>query len=261
MRLHLVPRWKGCWKVIFVFRERFFEVGDPELEFTRQSLRPGGVFVDAGAYHGWYTLVASKVVGEGGRVVAFEPNPDTFSILTRNIALNDCQNVQAFNVALSNADGRVWIYKSSGDGIASSLGKFRETEGREYVATRRLDDILEELKIRRVDFMKIDVEGSEANLLQGAIRTLNASRPTVVFEINPAVARNVGVPERGAWDILAGQGYSFFRLSATELVPLTEYPAALEKIFLNVVALHESALASGWGGVPLFRPSPGPQVV
>ncbi len=241
MRLYLVPRWIGCWKAIFVFRERFFEVADPELEFTRRSLKPGYVFIDAGAYHGWYSLVASTVVGDSGLVLAFEPNPDAYAILTRNLMLNARRNIQIFNFALSDSEGSVTLYRGPDDEVASSLSRVPGWKGEEQVMARRLTDVLEELDVRRVDVMKVDVEGAEASVLRGALGTLQESNPLVVFEVNPAAAKNMGVSERSAWDLLGGLGYRFFELSAATLVPLCEFPTIPVGAVRNVIAIHRSS--------------------
>jgi FkbM family methyltransferase len=241
MRLYLVPRWKGCWKSIFVFRERFFDISNPEWRFVERVLRPGGVFVDAGAFQGWYTLVASRVVGPEGLAVAFEPNPDAYAILKRNVALNGRRNVRIFNCALSDADGGAVLYRGPDDGVASSLGPVLGGKGQDQVTTRRLDDVVEELKIHKVDFVKIDVEGAEARLLGGAVDVLGKSTPVVLFEVYPAVARNMGVSERAAWDFLGNRGYAFFALAGTDLVPLPEFPSLQGGAFLNVVAIPQAA--------------------
>ncbi len=245
LRLYLLPRWKGCWKAIYVFGDRFFEISDPELQFMRQTLRPGDVFVDAGAFHGWYAMVASKTVGEQGHVLAFEPNPETFAILTRNIALNDCRNLQPFSLALSNMDGRVCLYKGPDDGSMSSLARVPGGIGQEWVEARRLDGLLEEVNIRRVDFMKLDIQGGEANLLHGAIRVLRSSRPTIIFELAPDLARDMGVPETEVWNLLEGLGYRFFRLSGSALEPLLEFPNLADGAFFNVVAIPDSRRPAG----------------
>jgi len=234
LRLYLEPQWSGCWKPIYVFRDRFFELADPELQFMQQTLRPGDVFLDVGAFHGWYALVASRIVGERGYVLAFEPNPDTFAILTRNIVLNNCRNVQAFNVALSSADGTVSLFKGPNDGSMSSLALVPDSTGQVQVTARRLDSLLEELHIRRVDFIKADIQGGEANLFHGAIGLLRGSLPVIVFELAPQAARDMGVPETEAWNLLAGLGYSFVRLSASALEPVREFPVVAGGAFLNI---------------------------
>lgn len=239
MRLYLLPHWKGCWKPIFVFREHFFETSDPELEFVRQTLRPGDVFVDAGAYHGWYSLLASMIVGEDGMVLAFEPNSETYEILKRNVALSRCRNVRAFSVALANQTGSASLYRSPGDGSWSALARIDNSVGRESVRTQRLDDIVTRLNLRGVSLMKVDVQGGEAELLLGAADALKRFRPVVIFEVDPAAARAMGVPPHCAWDFLSGLGYRFYRLARGTLVPLAEFPSIPQGKFLNVISIPQ----------------------
>ncbi len=237
MRLYLLPWWKGCWKAIFLFRERFFEIAEPELEFVHRILKPGDVFIDVGSYHGWYALAASAVVGKSGLVLAFEPNSYAYSLLVRNVALSGRQNVRAFNLALSSTSGRVWLYKGPGDECSSALAFVPGGNDREQVDARRLDDILAELGIGSVTLMKLDVEGSEAAVLRGALSVLSQSRPILVFELYPVVTQRLGVSPRGAWDLLASIGYAFFRVSNRVLCPLPAFPMVPEGTFLNVVAI------------------------
>ncbi len=251
MRLYLLPRWKGCWKAIYVFRERFFEVSDPELVLLRETLKPGDFFIDAGAYHGWYALVASNLVGDSGRVLAFEPNPGAFATLVRNIGLNRRLNIQAFNVALSSTNGNVWLHKGPGDESPSALAQIPGGIGRERVTARRLDDILADAKVKRVALMKIDVQGSEADLLRGAMGALRNWRPLLIFEVDPDAARYMGVSPRAAWDLLATLGYVFFRMQDGAVIPLPGFPMLKGGTFLNVIAYpdgHEPAHAGPAAG-------------
>jgi len=237
MRLYLLPRWKGCWKAIYVFRERFFEIGEPELEYVHRILKPGDVFIDVGSYHGWFALAASAVVGKSALVLAFEPNSHAYSILVRNVALNGSQNVRAFNLALSSTNGKVWLYKGPDDESSSALTFVPGGIGREQVDARRLDDILAELGIDSVALMKLDVEGSEAAVLRGAMSMLSQSRPILVFELYPVVTQRLEVSPRDAWDLLSSIGYAFFRVSDRVLTPLPAFPMVPEGTFLNVVAI------------------------
>ncbi|MDR7485153.1 MAG: FkbM family methyltransferase [Armatimonadota bacterium] len=237
VRLYLLPQWRGCWKGIYVFRQRWFEVSEPELEFLKDLLKPGDIFIDAGAFHGWYTLLASRGVGTQGQVLAFEPNPDSFGVLKRNIDLNGCRNVRAFNVALSNAEERRWLYKGPNDGSQSSLAPVAGGIGRQEVRTRRLDDVMDELCLRRIDVMKIDVQGAEATVLEGATGVLQSSSPVIIFELAPGLARDMGLSERGVWDLLAVRGYRFYRLAKRRLQPLTDFPTLLEGQYINIIAI------------------------
>ena len=96
--MFLPPYWKGVAKLIYAFRDYY----EPELTFLESLLSPGKVFVDAGANFGIYTAMASKTVGEAGRVISFEPSARAFPVLRHNIALNGFRNVQAFPMALGD---------------------------------------------------------------------------------------------------------------------------------------------------------------
>jgi FkbM family methyltransferase len=237
MRLYLPPRWKGCWKALYVFGQRFFDVADPELAVVQEALRSGDVFVDAGAYHGWYALMASRVVGDSGCVLAFEPNPDAYALLTRNIALNDAMNVRAFNIALFSTAGPVWLYRGSGDGLDSALADVPGSMRREQVMANRLDDVLAEAHVERVNVMKLDVQGSEVDLLRGATQVLRRSRPMLAFEVYPDAAHGLGVSYHHAWDLLKDLGYTCFQLIDGLLAPLPELPIVPAGTFLNIIAL------------------------
>src|SRR6266480_962060 len=92
VRMFLPPNWRGVAKLIYAFRDYY----EPELAYLEKLLAPGKVFVDAGANFGIYTAMASKTVGEAGRVISFEPSARAFPVLQQNIVLNDFKNVLAF---------------------------------------------------------------------------------------------------------------------------------------------------------------------
>ncbi len=213
-----LPRWKvrmffpaqrkGFGKFIYAFREYY----EPELAYLEKVLSPGKVFIDVGANFGVYTLVASKLVGTSGRVIAFEPTAQSFAILRQNIALNHFANVRAFQFALAQRRGKAWLYHGW-DPVGNSLGKdpLCGNEGEE-VQTEALDKLLEEKGIDRVHAIKIDVEGAEELVLRGAIRCLTTHRPIVIFEFNPGCAARLGLSPCGARDLLESLGYEFVLL-------------------------------------------------
>jgi FkbM family methyltransferase len=245
MRLFLLPRWRGCWKPLFVFRERFFEVSEgPELDFAQRILKPGDTFVDVGAFHGWYSLVASRAVGRRGRVLAFEPNPETYATLLTNLALNNSTNVLTFNEALSDVDSTAWLYQGEADGSYSALAPVEGTGGRVQVATRRLDAVVREVMVQHVSMMKVDVEGAEVLVFRGAADLLTTSRPVVVFEVNASTVRMGGSPE-AAWNFLSALNYKFFLLSGGAPVPLLKFPTLQQNTVLNIVAVPEEQYISG----------------
>jgi len=206
VRMYLPPQWRGFGKYIFAFRESY----EPELIYLEKFLSPGSTFIDVGANMGIYTLVASRLVGEAGYVIAFEPSAQSFSLLRRNIALNALTNVLALPEALSNERGRTKLYHGP-DPVCNSLGRDFSWDGdSEDVATETLDNLLRRTSLRRVDAIKIDVEGAEELVLRGALNTLTRMRPAIVFEINPGACSCLGLSPHGATELLQSLGYNCF---------------------------------------------------
>ena len=167
-----------------------------EMAFVDRFLEPGMVFLDAGANEGVYTLLASARVGGTGRVYAFEPSSREFSRLGQNLALNSISNVTALAVALLDKDGEEELNIAEAEhGGQNTLGAFAyeiASLGRERVTTRKIDSVLREYRVRRLDLMKLDVEGAEPWLLRGADRTLRKIRPVLLFEVSEPSLRNMG---------------------------------------------------------------------
>jgi FkbM family methyltransferase len=143
------------------------------------SLRDG-VFIDIGANIGRYVIIVSKHL-KSGSVIAIEPEKNNFEILKKNIGLNKLSNVILKNLACSDKVGKIYFYI---DGFSSGGHSIKPKKGfrKIYVKTSRVDRILAELKIKRVDLIKIDVEGAEAEVLKGAIKTLKKYHPKIIFE-------------------------------------------------------------------------------
>ena len=153
--------------------------------FLLSWLRPGMTFVDAGAHVGQYSMLASGRVGPAGRVVAFEPHPVLGRVLRRNIRRAGCTNVTVSSLALGQASGRaeLVLYPSTNFG-GSSLRPDDATAHRRRapVTVIPLDDYLDRAGVARVDVLKIDVEGAELDVLEGASRTL-AANPRIVLVV------------------------------------------------------------------------------
>jgi FkbM family methyltransferase len=161
----------------------------------REVLRPGDAFVDAGASKGDFSLLASLLVGPRGRVVAVEPAPANAYWLRRSIAVNDARNVEAIEAALGEDDGAVaelQLAARSGWHTLAPLTRWnRDIRGMSSVVqvpVRSLDALLSELGIEKVAALKIDVEGSELDVLRGAERTLSKIPPPTLFiEVHPTL--------------------------------------------------------------------------
>jgi FkbM family methyltransferase len=143
--------------------------------FIRSRLREGAVFVDVGANVGYYTLVASKLVGVVGRVYAIEPVPSTATLLRVNVKLNGCSNVVVYEVAAWSTRGSLTLkILASMYGYASAVREGASVT----VDASTLDDILRDEA--SIHLIKIDVEGAELDVLKGAQSTLCRTRYMVL---------------------------------------------------------------------------------
>lgn len=159
-----------------------------------RALRPGDVFVDLGAFVGAYTLLASRLVGPEGRVLAFEPDPATRRILELNVATNGALNVTVVPFAVGDRSGSV-RFNASGD----SAGRI-EAGGDIEVQQVALDDYCRDHEIRPT-VMKVDIEGGEAGALGAS--TVAHSLRELVLEVHEPQLRALGVDVD---DFLAGFG-------------------------------------------------------
>jgi FkbM family methyltransferase len=231
VKMFLPADWRGIAKLIYAFREHY----EPELVYLQQVLSPGGTFVDAGACYGVYTLAASTIVGTQGRVIAFEPAARAFQVLQRNLELNGVTNVLAYPAALTERQGKAWLYRHPNVGC-DSLGRDSSfTEMGEEVAAISLDDVLRRLAVGRVDVMKLDVQGAEELLLRGALATLRVHHPVVIFEVYPEGTIPLGLAPFGAWQLLEELDYQFFVVEDDETLSQVESP----EVNRNVVAVYQ----------------------
>lgn len=175
------------------------------------GLSEGAVFLDVGAHIGYDTLKAGRLVGPGGRVVAFEPNPATLSMLHANIEASGATNVIVQPIACTDSETTLTLFDSTPGGNSGSTSLSQENAGdatRAYtVRARRIDDVVAELKLTRVDVLKADVEGAELLVLRGAAETLRRHHPRLVLEVVPRQLANMGTSVEALEAFVASLGY------------------------------------------------------
>ena len=162
---------RGCW--------------EPEVtEYVCDRIRSGMTVLDVGADIGYYTLLFAKRVGPQGRILAFEPIPEALATLNYNIRLNRYQNVTVLEYGLYNENGSFIL---EGPLDVSRINPARSDQGKKdlTITTRVFDECARELGIRRIDLVKIDVEGAEMSVLEGMIHTLKAQHPALLVEVHP----------------------------------------------------------------------------
>jgi tRNA (mo5U34)-methyltransferase len=215
------------------------EFEEMEMKFVKRLLRRDMTVVDVGAHHGIYTLLASKRVGPRGRVVAIEPSPRECARLKRHLRLNRASNVELIPCAAGENPGEVDLYVV--DGFNDWCNSLRPPATAEPVKTarvqvRRLDEILSELDIAKVDFMKLDAEGAELSVLYGALKLLNRKdRPAMLVEVQDVRTRRWDYAAREILHFLIRMDYQWFAIAAKGvLLPIS---CEQETYDANLVAL------------------------
>jgi FkbM family methyltransferase len=217
----------------------------PEIAFVERLLQPGMTVLDLGAHHGLYSLLASKRVGSGGRVFAFEPSPREQRAFRLHLLLNRCRNVVLQELALGEKDTEADLYVV--DRWAAGCNSLRPPDvpartSLKRVRVVRLDDWLTERKIDCVDFIKMDVEGAELGVLKGASRLLERRpRSIILTEVQDVRTRPWGYGGKDILDHLSVRGYKWFQLLPNGFVE--ELDVSRQVFDGNFIACPEERLA------------------
>jgi FkbM family methyltransferase len=178
-----VPKYGGYKAYCPINKNEFINMTIREDEIIEHFLpKQGDIVVDIGAHIGHYTLIASKRVGTNGKVVAIEAHPGNFEMLNRNIKLNRLTNIISLNHAVYSKETKVKLYvpgEESGNTIYNTLISDRATNEEKFVEVNAntLDYLLQSKGIKQeVNWIKIDVEGAEFEVLKGAANILSKSK-------------------------------------------------------------------------------------
>jgi FkbM family methyltransferase len=193
---------------------------------VQRFVEPGMTFVDAGAHMGDFSLLAAKVMGNQGRVIAFEPEPQNFGWLERSVELNGYSCVECFQVALSDTNGEGNLFIGKGIGKHTLVQTHPHEQETITVPVRTLDSVLNEIGQPSIDVMKIDVEGAELRLLHGAAGVLERNHPLKLF-IDIHAGRQ---DPRTLCRLLTDQGFSLHVPSDPDR-ELEDVPVNLMKVF------------------------------
>lgn len=223
--LNLLPVWrqelmvKGARmaapsldRLVCLALHRLGWLGKDERTLFQRWIRPGMAVVDVGANLGVYSLLFSKLVGSAGSVIAFEPEPDMFEALAHNCKINRAENIQLANQALGSARGFAMLSRSLVHGGDNRLAPGHSAGISRTVPVRvvTLDEVVGD---RRVDFIKIDVQGWEREVFRGMQGVLtNNPNLQIYFEFWPRGLTNAGCDPTELLGYLSDLG---FRLAAS----------------------------------------------
>ena len=157
-----------------------FNYDEDAQRFIRRSLKAGDTFLDIGANVGFYSLLASSIVGENGRVIAVEPNPKTYFKLKGTIEENSIKNILLLNIGLGKERGVLELYFNPEGGIDSATMVPHNAPQSVKVEVVSLDEVALTHKIARIHYCKMDVDGFEPNVLAGASKLLAEGKINII---------------------------------------------------------------------------------
>lgn len=206
-----------------------------EWRYLQRFLTPDMVFLDVGANQGEYSLFAAKRLTKG-EVIAFEPVDEIFEKLHDNIALNHFTNIKTLKTGLSDAKGILPIYEMQAAGANhEGLATLYQSELRgkliQQINLDTLDNLSSELKLDRIDFIKVDIEGAELSMLKGAKDTIARFRPQVMVEMNDDTFKAAGYSKTDVIEFFEELRYkAHFINKQGVLIPIVSF-----EVFANVI--------------------------
>lgn len=187
-----------------------------ETELFKKNLKKGDVVIDIGANIGYHTLIAAELVGSRGHVYAFEPDPHNFQFLEKNVNANKYKNVTLINKALSNKKGRSKLFLSNED----NYGDFRIYDSQDKrpsidIELITLDQYFS--KNKKIDVIKIDVQGAEGLVLKGGTSLLKRTKKLTLFtEFWPMALEMSGVTGTEYLDILKKNRFDIYEINSSQ---------------------------------------------
>jgi len=215
-------------------------------------LQQGDTFLDIGAHIGYYSLLAASLVGTSGQVFSFEPNADNLLQLKENIMLNQYASVQIFPFAVGDENKEVNFFENQDNDGGHALWdvgkhdfniKSRENSQTFTVQMKTLDSLFSESKIDSLKLIKMDVEGCEAMVLEGATQLLKTHQyPFVISEINRFALSEMGSSEDEVRNKMNSLGYECYVLTEAGLIKQEPGQFIECNYVFNVMFIHPDRL-------------------
>ncbi len=193
--------------------------GPRDTQTMKDNVFSGNIVVDLGANIGYFTCLLAKIVGEGGKVFAFEPDPRNLKLLRRNIQENNYKNVIIADKAVSDVNGSCTLYSSQKKFGANRIFESKKNQTQDFIPIKSeticLDDYFEKQNLlKKIDFIKIDIEGSEFRAFNGMKKILELNNNLKIFtEIAPSLLEDAGSSGKQVLDFLQEHKFINFFIS------------------------------------------------
>jgi FkbM family methyltransferase len=181
---------------------------------TKDLVGAGDTVIDIGANRGDFALCASTLVGQAGKVLAFEPNPSCVALFQQTLSANQIGNVRLFQLGLSDSKGSLMLVVPK---FSSGEASFGSSQYEDVYAVEACVDIGDDvIGDARPTLIKIDVEGFEVRVLRGLEQTIRSSSPIIVTELVSAHLARCGSSSAELVEFMRGMGYAGFRPQLTD---------------------------------------------
>jgi FkbM family methyltransferase len=211
-----IPTYVNDYEVRFPAKwARYFEKDyeRDNIQFLSKNCIKNMTVIDIGAHLGLMSVIISKLVGDHGKVYSFEPTERTFETLKEIVRINKASHIiHPFNQAVSSFDGEVdfFVDQHEGSNANSLVSRSDKSRTTQKTSVTRLDTFTAGLKLNRLDLIKIDAEGSEMDVLKGAMQTISAFRPKIILAIHPSLVRNNNQEPGDIFDLITGLDYTVY---------------------------------------------------
>lgn len=190
----------------YVLREQHDWFED-EIKFLRTFIKPGMKVIDIGANYGLYTLTIAKIIGNQGRLWAFEPTTATSAYLKQSIFKNNFTNIELIQAGLSDRNRKAKFFTGPNSELNSLSNKFVSGNQHETISLYTLDYCANKYQWGEIDFIKLDAEGEESNILKTGKKFLSSMSPLIMFELKHGEKVNLSLINR-----FKKLGYGSYRL-------------------------------------------------
>ena len=186
--------------------------GELDTKIIREEIHEGDIVIDVGANIGYYTLIFAQLVGSSGKVFAFEPESKNFEILKKNIEINNYPNIVAEQKIVSDKSGIVKLFIAEHGIVGHRINQQKSSQKFIEVESIILDNYIKKLNLdNKINFIKIDVEGSEPKVLEGAKEIMQKSNQLKIFtEFNRESVKEYGVEPKEMIDLLYRNGFKIY---------------------------------------------------
>ena len=186
--------------------------GELDTKIIREEIHEGDIVIDVGANIGYYTLIFAQLVGSSGKVFAFEPEPKNFEILRKNIEINNYQNIIAEQKIVSDESGMTKLFIAEQGIVGHRINQQKSSQKFIEVESIILDNYIKKLNLdNKINFIKIDVEGSEPKVLEGAKEIMQKSNQLKIFtEFNREAVEEYGIEPKEMIDLFYRNGFKIY---------------------------------------------------